>query len=265
MDKCVALVKADHASAFEHAFSSEIEAGLVYKTIGIPHLDADEGGDSARLLGSRCLGSGIGTPEFSDAWMRTLVEGWETEVRKLSAFGRTHPHHAYCLLVRNAIPRWRHSMRTTKCSPEVFAPLESALVTDLFPTVFGWKPDDPLLRARCALPTRHGGLGIPNPIEMATEQYDASSKMSTPLVSAMQNPDVRYRTSVREINHLRYERRTARDKALTVEADELAKKLSGRAAKGFEESRLRGGSSWLSFVLWTSSAWALIGRHSAMP
>jgi hypothetical protein len=64
----------------------------------------------------------------------------------------------------------------------------------------------------------------------------------------MQNPDAPYRTSVKEINHLRYERRAARDKALTAEADEVAEHLTDRAAKGFEESRLRGGSSWLSFI-----------------
>jgi hypothetical protein len=248
LDKCVALVKADHASSFEHTFSSEIEAGLVFKTIGIPDLDADEGADSARLLGSRCLGGGIGTSEYRDAWMRMLVEGWETDVRKLSAFGLTHPHHAYCLLVRNVIPQWRHSMRTTRCSPDVFAPLETALVSGFFPAVFGWRPDDPWLRNRCALPTRHGGLGIPNPVRMASEQYDASSRMTSLLVSAMQNPDLHYRTSVKEINHLRYQRRAARDLVLTTEADELAKHLTGRAAKAFEESRLRGGSSWLSFI-----------------
>jgi hypothetical protein len=64
----------------------------------------------------------------------------------------------------------------------------------------------------------------------------------------MQNSGDHYRTSVKEINHLRYERHAARDKALAAVADDLAQHLSGRAAKGFEEARLRGGSSWLSFV-----------------
>ena len=57
-----------------------------------------------------------------------------------------------------------------------------------------------------------------------------------------------YHVSTKAISHQRSERHAARDKALESEADEIAKLLSGRQARGFEEARLRGGSPWLSLV-----------------
>ena len=39
-----------------------------------------------------------------------------------------------------------------------------------------------------------------------------------------------------------------RDEAFRERAEELAEELSGRAARGFQEARLRGGSAWLAFL-----------------
>ncbi len=46
----------------------------------------------------------------------------------------------------------------------------------------------------------------------------------------------------------RQARQRVRDKAFDSRADELAEDLSGREARGFEEARLRGASTWLSFT-----------------
>ena len=194
------------------------------------------------------LGAGIGSPAFREGWVQKHVDGWVEDVRKLSAFGRVHPHHAYCLLVRFLVPRWRYTMRTTKCSSSLYLPLEDVLKTAFFPGVFGWAPDTSRLRDQCALPTRHGGLGIPIPTRMAEEQWAASQKMTAALQRAMLSPSEPFRVSSKTVAHERAERRLACDKAFEGEADEVSKMLSGRAARGFEEARLRGGSSWLSMV-----------------
>ena len=116
-----------------------------------------------------------------------------------------------------------------------------------FEKVFGWVPDA-VLRDRCALPTRHGGLGIPHPVKLATQEWEASHALTGSLQKALLERAEHFRIDPRAIQTNRMARLHARDQDLRQTADEMAKDLSGRAARGFEEARLRGGSSWLSFA-----------------
>ena len=104
------------------------------------------------------------------------------------------------------------------------------------------------LRARCALPTRHGGLGIPNSVDLANQEWDASHALTGSLQKALLERADHFRIDPRTIQTNRAARLRARDEELKKIADDMAQGLSGRAARGFEEARLRGGSSWLSFA-----------------
>ncbi len=139
-------------------------------------------------------------------------------------------------------------MRTMAVDPSLFDPLEDILVSHFFPQVLGWKPSSLDLRERCGLPTRHGGLGIPIPSRLAAEERAAASKLTGPLTAAILEQDDSYVEDLRGSRARRAQRQRERDKALQTVGDDLATRLSGRAARGFEEARSRGGSAWLSFI-----------------
>ena len=248
-EKCVAVVKPEAMSSFERTFGHLMgENGIQVVCPGIEPLEEEEGANAERLLGNRYLGAGLGTSAFREAWVAKKVEGWVEDVKKMSALGRTHPQVAYSLLVRTLIPRWRYSMRTTRCDPRVFDPLENALMEAFFPTVLGWVPDTNELRARCALPCRHGGLGIPVAGALARHEAKASTALTKQLHDAIISQDGDYRPDALAGKLMREERLRKRDVACKAEADTLAEGLDGRAARGFQEARLRGGSAWLSFA-----------------
>ena len=121
-------------------------------------------------------------------------------------------------------------------------------MNSFFPTVFGWTPEDLDTRARCGLPTRHGGLAIPHPVELARQERDSSARLTDGLQKALLERADHFRVDTRSARLDREKRRRERDADLRTQADDLASRLTGRAARGFEEARLRGGSSWLSFV-----------------
>ena len=251
LSKTVAIVKPGAEARFMKAFEGLTDpehGGLRAVCSGIPPLDEMEGVEFDRLLGQRYLGAGLGSITFREACVRKKVSGWAEDVKRLAALGRTHPQPAYCLLVRCLLPKWRYTMRTTDVNPSLFDPLEDVLVSHFFPQVFGWKPATPDLRQRCGLPTRHGGLGIPIPSELATEERAASTKLTEPLTAAILEQDDGYVEDLRGSRARRAQRQRERDKALQAEGDGLASRLSGRAARGFEEARSRGGSAWLSFI-----------------
>ena len=178
-------MKPEAEAAFRRAFGGLIadasdpqSPGLRVVCCGLEELDRVEGKHVDGLLGQRYLGAAVGSKAFREERVRLKVEGWVTDVRKLAALGRTYPHQAYSLLVRSLLPRWRYTMRTFQVNSSFYLPLERALVESFFPSVFGWKPSDAALRRRCALPTRKGGLGIPEIGQLADEEAGASEELT---------------------------------------------------------------------------------------
>ena len=74
-------------------------------------------------------------------------------------------------------------MRTSTALASLLQPLEDVIRDKFIPAIVGHHISD-LERRILSLPTRLGGLGISNPIEMAPDQYQASKDVTKPLVQA---------------------------------------------------------------------------------
>ena len=135
-------------------------------------------------LGARYLGSGLGGTTFRRQFVEDKVKDWAQELRGLVEVGKTDPQVAHSLLTMFLIPRWRFVMRTTPTEPEWFQELEEIMAGPLCEALFGVKGDG-LLRKRLALPIRHGGLGMLIPMEMAMHEYEASQRVTAPLVEML--------------------------------------------------------------------------------
>ena len=210
---------------------------------GGPVGGAEEGHD----VGRRYVGVGLGSPEYRKKWVETKVREWVSDVKRITALGRTHPHSAYSILTRVIIPTWRFTMRTTQTDPECYLPLEDALLEHFFPDVLGLKPGrDSPLRRRCALPVRHSGLGIPRPQELAGEEREAAQELIAPLVEAILGQDAGYELDGRAIRAKRRLRQAGREVSYGRRCEEIVKGLSDKEARSVEEAKLGGASSWLS-------------------
>ena len=139
-------------------------------------------------------------------------------------------------------------MRTMAVGAALFQSLEDAVVTFFFPEVFGWKPDDEALRRRCALPSRHGGLGIPHVVRLAEQEHSSAAALTETLADAVLRQDAHHVEDQRAVRMRRAEWQRQRDLVYASIAEELEKCLSGRAKRGFQEARMRGGSAWLVAV-----------------
>ncbi len=83
---------------------------------------------------------------------------------------------------------------------------------------------------------------------MAEEEAAASDSLTATLTEAVLAQDAHFVEDLRASRTRRTRRLAERDKTFTKRAEDLAAGLTGRAARGFEEARLRGGSAWLSFI-----------------
>ena len=71
------------------------------------------------------------------------------------------------------LQKWLFLMRTTKNVADQFQPLEEAIRSSFIPALVGREVSDQE-RKLLSLPTRFGGLGIANPVEIAEMEHNAS-------------------------------------------------------------------------------------------
>ena len=78
-------------------------------------------------------------------------------------------------------------MRTIPDIAPLLAPLEDAIRLHLIPALTGYAACSPILRDLLALPCRLGGMEIANHMDIADFQFDASVKVTSPLIELIMN------------------------------------------------------------------------------
>jgi hypothetical protein len=135
----------------------------------------------------------MGTASFLQQYVERKVNGWITEVDKLSKFAVTQPHAAYAAFTHGLSSRWNYLLRVTDwkiLSPsDLLQPLEMAIQSQFIPALTGQPPPGRLVREMLALPARLGGMGLVNPVTTAEEQHITSQKVCAPLVERILQQD----------------------------------------------------------------------------
>ncbi|CAB4039183.1 Hypothetical predicted protein [Paramuricea clavata] len=72
-------------------------------------------------------------------------------------------------------------MRTVCDVGEMFQVLENRIANNFIPALTGRESCSNEERSLLSLPTRHSGLNLPNPVDLAEIQHDASLKLTEPL------------------------------------------------------------------------------------
>ena len=133
--------------------------------------------------GKRYLGGAVGKETFVNNYIMNKITEWAKEVNRLALFAKTQPHAAFAAFTKGLIGRWVYLIRVTQISESLLQPLEDEIRHSLLPTLTGQAPVNGQVRRLCALPARHGGLGIVNPTTLPAKQHQTSRKITQPLVT----------------------------------------------------------------------------------
>ena len=128
------------------------------------------------------LGAPLETDAFAKSLISAKVEKWVEEIKHLSVIAESQPHAAYSVVTNGLVGRWTFLMRVVPDIGDLLQPLEDAIRFHLLPAITGRAAISDTEKRMLALPVQDGGLGIPIPTVLASNQFKASSLITQPLV-----------------------------------------------------------------------------------
>ena len=199
------------------------------------------------FVGQRYLGSFIGTAEGKEKFVGEKVKEWCADLRQLAEIATREPQAAYSAFIFGLSKRWNYVCRTTPDINHLLRLLEHEIKETFIPALFdrAFSCED-TLRNIMALPQRYGGLGIPNMLEVAENEYLFSLQITQTLTEAIceqQNEFVEDAKKTKEIKadvvrkrNLLYKKR---QQDILEELGEAGKLMVNLASE-------KGASSWLT-------------------
>ena len=139
--------------------------------------------------GSRHLGGALGTRAFVERYVEEKVQRFCTQLDIISNMAETEPQAAYGAYVYGLKAKWTFLQRTVPGTDHLFAQLEERLRDTFLPKVTGRTTITDPERKILGLPARLGGIGIPNPVDTAEQNYDTSRKVTRELTAAIRNQE----------------------------------------------------------------------------
>ncbi|KAI2494156.1 hypothetical protein MHU86_20388 [Fragilaria crotonensis] len=140
--------------------------------------------------GHRYLGGFVGSGAAEAAWVDPQVQQWVESVHRLAAAARRYPQTAYAGLSQSLQAEWQYLQRVTPDIAPAFAPLEAAIANVFLPALLATTVEEVArLRPLLALPTRLGGLGIPDPTTTGDFCFAASKESTTLLQGSLVTGD----------------------------------------------------------------------------
>ena len=106
-------------------------------------------------VGTRLLGSAIGSEEFVRDFVQSKVEKWVGGM-ELSRIAQTEPHAAFSAYTHGLVSRWTYACRSLPNVSSLLEPVEDAVRTRLVPSLLGRSALNDDERDILALPARLG-------------------------------------------------------------------------------------------------------------
>ena len=230
-------------------FVNSSKTFLIVKEMHLPMARAifKDTGIQFTTEGRRYLGAAIGSAVFVKSYVSVKVKEWSDELSWLSEIGLTQPHAAYSALTHGLLGRWTFLSRTLPDIGELFSPLEQTIRMHLLPALSGKCTFSDEERKLLSLPSRLGGLGIIDPCVSSAFQFDASQRVTGPLVSPLLEQNSQFTIGI--LNE-----QLALKRGIHLEnrcrSEELAVSLHPLLPTELQRARelacLRGASSWLT-------------------
>ena len=113
------------------------------------------------------------------------VDDWIVEAKRLTKIAKSQSHVAYSVLTHGLSSRWHFIAQTIPNLKEAFQPLEDTTRHTLLPVLLGISPPNDSLYDLLALPPQWDGMGIFDPSEQCSKEYDASLNITEPLANCI--------------------------------------------------------------------------------
>ena len=137
-------------------------------------------------------------------------------------------------------------MRSIDSPSSLFQPLEDAIHQELIPALTGREPNSPEERKLLALPVRHGGLNICNPVEMTETELMGSKSISAPLTEMITSQtNIRDFTKPQLQNAKRVLHQQKRERN-SIATQETKEQLPQHLQRAMELASEKGASTWLT-------------------
>ena len=196
--------------------------------------------------GHKHLGEALGSRSFLEEYVGENVAEWVNEVTKLADFAISQPQACYAAFTFGLRHRWTYFLRTLPDIAELLEPLERAINEVLIPAVTDHTVTK-VERDLLGLPVRMGGLGFTDPVVTSSSEYEASIKVTNPLVRRIveqehQPPDAS------EIQTLQLSTRKQKDDCLSERLEQVKHSLLTKAKRAVELATEKGSSNWLTVI-----------------
>ena len=196
--------------------------------------------------GERHIGAPLGSEDFKTEFVSRKVTNWTNDVVELAAIANEEPQCALSAYNTGLSQRWTFLQRTVEGISHLFQPLEDAIRNQLIPSFVGRQVSD-LERRMLALPYRHGGLGIRNPVLTADCEYKSSVEVTAELTNLIRRQETDLRLLDADTVKERKKQLSAdKETALKNEKQAISAALDAKQRKMFECAGEKGASSWLS-------------------
>ena len=139
---------------------------------------------------------------------------------------------------------------------DILQSLEFKIRTQLLPALTGQNPPNDILREVFSLPPNLGGLGIINPISAASQQHQASIKITAPLVENIQHQLNVPQTDLLQ-QHTKAELKKKKNSILKQKVEEILPKLPSQLQQCVNHGQEKGASLWLTALPMERHGYAL--------
>ena len=197
--------------------------------------------------GRKHLGTALGSRVFFfEEYVDEKVEEWVAQVTRLAEFATTQPQSSYAAFVFGLRHRWTYLLRTLPDITPFLEPLERAIADLLVPAItehVTTQEERDLLE----LPVRLRGLGLVNPARTASQAYEASIKITGPLMrqimkQAHEPPDET------KIKTLQASARREKDEWLKMRCEQVRESSPSKTERVVELATEKVASNWLTVI-----------------
>ena len=198
--------------------------------------------------GKRHLGAALGSKTFTEEYVSAKVQDWVKEIQQLAKAAVSQPHAAHAAFTHGLSSRWSYLLRTIPDIQDLLLPLENAIHHHFIPALTGRPPCSSLERDLLSLPVRLGGLGLRNPAVESPSTFQASQRLTAPLVALIVAQESKQIVDPDSISTIKRNIKTSNRLRQIQLARNVHDQLPPQLKRCVDLAQEKGSSSWLSVL-----------------
>ena len=197
--------------------------------------------------GKKHLGAALGTTDYKNEFVSSLVEKWVKQIEVLSEIASYEPHAAYIAFTSCIRHKYSFYLRTIQGIDALLQPLENVLRNKLIPALTDGRHVTDDERKLLSLPPRLGGMGLIMPSEIADEEFEFSTAATVHLTNAIKEQLIELPPGLdQKSREAKAGIRKARRGKQNLILEDLVSRMTPAEKRANEISRDTGASNWLT-------------------